>query len=60
MAKRNPPPGSQPQPSLPHDHTREEGQPYAKEVDDYKKGVARPPEEQGGRKPSPRGARTKE
>jgi hypothetical protein len=46
MAKRTPPPASKPQPSLPHDHNREGGQPYAKEVEDYKQGVASPPEEQ--------------
>ena len=49
MAKRTPPPGSEPQPSLPHDHDREDRQPYAKEVEDYKHGVANPPEEQAGR-----------
>ena len=48
MAKRTPPPGSQPQPSLPHDQDREGGQPYAKEVEDYAHGVAKPPEDQGG------------
>jgi hypothetical protein len=46
MAKRTPPPASKAQPSLPHDHDREGGQPYAKEVEDYKHGVASPPEEQ--------------
>ena len=46
MAKRTPPPASKPQPSLPHEHDREGGQPYAKEVEDYKHGVASPPEEQ--------------
>ena len=46
MVKRTPPPASKPQPSLPHDHDREGGQPNAKEVDDYKRGVASPPEEQ--------------
>jgi hypothetical protein len=55
-AKRTPPPGSQPQPSLPHDQDRESGQPYAKEVDDYQKGVASPPDEQGGRDVKPSGA----
>jgi hypothetical protein len=50
MAKRTPPPRSQPQPSLPHDSDRESGQPYAKEVDDYKQGVAAPPKEQGEQK----------
>jgi hypothetical protein len=49
MAKRTPPPGSEPQPSLPHDHDREDRQPYAKEVDDYKHSVANRPKEQGGR-----------
>ena len=53
MAKRTPPPGSEPQPSLPHDHDREGRQPYAKEVEDYKRGVATPPEEQGGREANP-------
>jgi hypothetical protein len=46
MAKRTPPPASKPQPSLPHDPDREGGQPYTKEVEDYKHGVASPPEEQ--------------
>jgi len=40
MAKRTSPPASKPQPSLPHDRDREGGQPYAKEVEDYKSGVA--------------------
>jgi hypothetical protein len=48
-AKRTPPPDSEPQPSLPHDHDREGGQPYAKEVEDYDSGVASPPKEQVGR-----------
>ena len=47
-AKRTPPPGAEPQPGLPHDHDREGGQPYAKEVEDYQGGVASPPEEQRG------------
>jgi hypothetical protein len=46
MATRTPPPASKLQPSLPHDYDREGGQPYAKEVEDYKRGVASPPEEQ--------------
>ena len=46
MAKRTPAPASKPQPSLPHDYEREGGQPYAKEVEDYKHGVASAPEEQ--------------
>ena len=54
MAKRVPPPGAQPPPSLPHDHDREGGQPYAKEVEDYKGGVASPPEEQRRREANPR------
>jgi hypothetical protein len=45
-AKRPPPPDSEPQPTLPHDNDRESGQPYAKEVEDYGRGVATPPEEQ--------------
>jgi hypothetical protein len=44
-AKRTPPPGSKPQPSLPHDPEREGGQAYAKEVEDYTTGVASPPTE---------------
>ena len=46
MTKRTPPPDSDPQPSLPHDNDRESGQPYAKEVEDYGRGVTSPPEEQ--------------
>jgi hypothetical protein len=38
---------SDPLTSLPH-ATEREGQPYAKEVEDYSHGVASPPEEQGG------------
>jgi hypothetical protein len=48
MAKRTPPPASKPQPSLPHDRDREGGQPYAKEVEDYKSGVASTPTVQVG------------
>jgi hypothetical protein len=48
-----------PQPSLPHDRDREGGQPYAKEVDDYKHGVVTPPEEQGGRETNPRTTRAR-
>ena len=48
MAKRTPPPGSEPQPSLPHDHDEKTDSRYAREVEDYKHGVANPPEEQGG------------
>jgi hypothetical protein len=47
-AKRTPPPGYEPQPSLPHEPEREGGQPYAKEVGDYSGGVASPPKEQVG------------
>ena len=39
---------SDPAPSLPHDRDREGRQPYAKEVEDYKHGVAAPPDEQVG------------
>ena len=46
MTKRTPPPASKPQPSLQHDHDREGGQPYAKEAEDYMRGVISPPEEQ--------------
>jgi hypothetical protein len=49
MAKRTPPPGSEPQPSLPHENDREDRQPYAREVEDYKHSVAKPPKEEGGR-----------
>jgi hypothetical protein len=48
MAKRTPPPESQPPPSLAHDQDRKGGQPYAKEVEDYAHGVAKPPKDQGG------------
>ena len=48
------PPDAQPQPSLPHEEDREGGQPYGKEVDDYQRGVALPPEEQRGRDIKPR------
>jgi hypothetical protein len=54
MATRTPPPGSEPQPSLPHDNNREGGQPYAKEVEDYKQGVAKPPTDKGEREVDPR------
>jgi len=40
-------------PSVPHDRDREERQPYAKEVEDYKHGVVTPPDEQGGREANP-------
>jgi hypothetical protein len=46
MAKRNPPPGSEPQAGLAHEPEREGGQPYGKEVHDYSGGVAIPPTEQ--------------
>jgi hypothetical protein len=49
MAKRTRPPGSEPQPSLPHENDREARQPYAREVEDYKHSVANPPEDGGGR-----------
>lgn len=35
-------------PSLPHDRDREERQPYARELEDYKHGVIAPPGEQVG------------
>lgn len=35
--------------SLPHNPDRDEGQPYAKEHEDYARGVAKPPEEQVGK-----------
>jgi hypothetical protein len=59
MAKRVAPSESEPPPSLPHDHDREGGQPYAKEVDDYKGGVASPPREQRGREAGPSARVTK-
>lgn len=49
MAKRTPPPGSEPQPSLPHENHRDDRQPYSKEVEDYKNGVANSPEERDER-----------
>ena len=54
MPKPTSPPRSRPQPSLRQDHDREGGQPYSTEVEDYKHGVATPPEEQGGREANPR------
>jgi hypothetical protein len=47
MAKRASPPDSEPPPSLPHNPDREGGQPYAREVEDYQRGVANPPKEHG-------------
>jgi hypothetical protein len=35
--------------SLPHDQDRDERQPYAKEHEDYGRGVAKPPEEHVGK-----------
>ncbi len=52
-------PRSRPQPSLPQDRDREGQQPYATEVEDYKQGVATPPEEQGGRRDNPRTTRAR-
>ena len=49
MAKRTPPPDAEAESELPHDHDREGRQPYAREVEDYGRGVATPPEEQTGR-----------
>jgi hypothetical protein len=46
--KRTRPPGSKPQPGLPHDQKLEGGQAYGKEVEDYTNGVASPPTEQVG------------
>ena len=48
-----------PKPALPHEHDRESQQPYANEVDDYKHGVAKPPEDQSGREPNPRPKRAR-
>jgi hypothetical protein len=59
MPKRTPPPGERPQPSSPHDHDRERGQPYATEVEDYGHGVAPPPAEQGGREANSRTTRAR-
>jgi hypothetical protein len=44
-------------PSLPHDRDREERQPYARELEDYKHGVIAPPEEQVGQEPERRAPR---
>ena len=41
-------------PSLPHDRDREEPQPYARELEDYRHGVIAPPEEQVGQEPNRR------
>jgi hypothetical protein len=57
-SRRKVPERSDRAPSLPHDHNREARQPYAREVEDYKHGVAAPPQEQVGREPNrgtPRG-----
>ncbi len=40
--------------SLPHESDRKERQPYARELEDYKHGVAAPPEEQVGQEPNRR------
>ena len=45
---------SEDSPSLPHEGDREERQPYARELEDYKHGVIAPPEEQVGREPNRR------
>ena len=55
MPKPISPPRSRPQ----QDRHRESGQPYATEVEDYKKGVATPPEEQGGREANPKTPRAR-
>jgi hypothetical protein len=52
MPKLPAPPRPSPQ-NLPDDHDREGRQPYAMEVEDYKQGVARPPDEQSRREASP-------
>ena len=57
-AKRTPPPHSAPQPSLPHDDDREEQQPYAKEKEDYGRGVATPPQGRTGSAANPKTKRT--
>jgi hypothetical protein len=46
MPKLPAPPRPRPQQNLPRDDDREGRQPYATEVEDYKQGVARPPDEQ--------------
>ncbi len=38
--------------SLPHDRDREERQPYARELEDYRQGVVAPPDEQVGQEPN--------
>lgn len=48
---------SDPALSLPHDHDREGRQPYAKEIEDYGRGVTAPPEQQVGREPNRRTGR---
>ena len=47
---RKPDPSRRPesQPGLPHEQDRDARQPYAKELEDYRHGVAAPPEEQVG------------
>jgi hypothetical protein len=56
--ERRLPSDSKPQRSLPHDYDREGGQPYAKEVEDYDRGVASPPEGQVGCEPNSRTKKT--
>ena len=57
MPNRAPPPGARLQQSLPHDRDREQGQPYATEVEDYSHGGAPPPAEQGGGQANPKTTR---
>jgi hypothetical protein len=46
-------PRPRPQQNLPRDHDREGRQPYATEVEDYRQGVASPPDEQRRREANP-------
>jgi hypothetical protein len=43
--------------SSPRKKEHERGQPYATEVEDYSRGVAPPPAEQGGREANPKTTR---
>jgi hypothetical protein len=54
MVQRTPPPAVKPPSTLPHDHNRESSQPYAREVEDYGRGVSKPPKEQTAREVRPR------
>jgi hypothetical protein len=51
MLSRTLSPKYDPKQGLPHDPAREGHQPYASEVEDYARGVAKPPQEESGQAP---------